>query len=31
VRKPGDLEEFALAVKKIEQFWLHVARRANCC
>jgi CheY-like chemotaxis protein len=29
VRKPGDLEEFALAVKKIEHFWLYVARRPN--
>jgi CheY-like chemotaxis protein len=29
VLKPGDLEEFALAVKKIEYFWLHVARRAD--
>jgi len=26
VCKPTDQEEFALAVKKIEQFWLHVAR-----
>jgi chemotaxis family two-component system response regulator Rcp1 len=25
VRKPADLEEFALAVQKIEQFWLQVA------
>jgi CheY-like chemotaxis protein len=29
VRKPGDLDEFALAVKKIEHFWLHVARRVS--
>jgi CheY-like chemotaxis protein len=28
VRKPGDQEEFARAVKKIEQFWLRMARRA---
>jgi len=27
VCKPTDQEEFALTVKKIEQFWLHVARR----
>jgi len=27
VCKPTDQKEFALAVKKIEQFWLHVARR----
>jgi len=27
VRKPADQDEFALAVKRIEHFWLHVARR----
>jgi CheY-like chemotaxis protein len=27
VRKPSDLDEFAAAVKKIESFWLRVARR----
>jgi len=27
VCKPIDQDEFALAVKKIEHFWLHVARR----
>jgi len=26
VRKPSDLEQYALAVKKIEAFWLHMAR-----
>jgi len=26
VRKPSDLDQFALAVKKIETFWLHRAR-----
>jgi two-component system, chemotaxis family, response regulator Rcp1 len=26
VRKPSDLEQFALTVKKIETFWLHMAR-----
>jgi CheY-like chemotaxis protein len=26
VRKPSDLDQFALAVKKIETFWLQVAR-----
>ena len=25
--KPRDLQEYALAVKKIEHYWLHVARR----
>jgi CheY-like chemotaxis protein len=27
VRKPSDLDEFAAAVKKIETFWLRLARR----
>jgi CheY-like chemotaxis protein len=27
VRKPADLEQFALTVKKIEHFWLRVASR----
>ena len=27
VRKPSDLDEFDVAVKKIETFWLRVARR----
>jgi CheY-like chemotaxis protein len=27
VRKPSDLDQFTQAVKKIEAFWLHVARR----
>jgi CheY-like chemotaxis protein len=27
VCKPADQEQFALAVKKIELFWLHIARR----
>jgi CheY-like chemotaxis protein len=27
IPKPADLEEFALAVRKIERFWLHLARR----
>jgi chemotaxis family two-component system response regulator Rcp1 len=26
VRKPSDLDQYALAVKKIETFWLHMAR-----
>jgi CheY-like chemotaxis protein len=26
VRKPSDLDQYALAVKKIEKFWLHRAR-----
>ncbi len=29
VSKPADQDEYALAVKKIEQFWLHVARRVG--
>jgi CheY-like chemotaxis protein len=31
VRKPSDLDEFAAAVKKIETFWLRVARRPREC
>jgi CheY-like chemotaxis protein len=29
VTKPADQDQFALAVKRIETFWLHVARRAR--
>jgi hypothetical protein len=27
VTKPANQEQFALVVRKIEQFWLHLARR----
>jgi len=29
VRKPADQDEYTLAVKKIEHFWVHVARRVR--
>jgi CheY-like chemotaxis protein len=29
VSKPSDLDQFTLAVKKIESFWLHLARLAR--
>jgi len=30
VRKPADLDQFALTVRKIEHFWLHIASMRRC-